>query len=165
MSNLNSVIYDVKIIESGKFLEIYKYPRYRYIKNDDLVETEFDREIVNLQEKYNNKTIEEKNEIINERNKLKKLLTDKEKQKRKDKSINQTKANLRRIINANLLRQDIYKEKPKFLTLTYDGKIDRNKDKIHDIDEALKDLKVFIKKLRRKHINSLIKYVCVGFVK
>ncbi|MFV0396212.1 MAG: hypothetical protein ACK5LC_17815 [Coprobacillaceae bacterium] len=152
--NIDSTVkYNIKILKSGKYTEVYIYhdkifTRSKKKEKDKLAE-KIDRLVDELIiDDAKLKTMDEPPLTEKQLKAIEKIR--KKNTKRTELSINKSKQKLRRLINSNLGK---YKQLDKFLTLTYGYKMkDRNKAHNH--------LKVFIRNIRRKY-GDQIEYIAV----
>lgn len=139
--------YRFRVIKSGGVTEIYAYSadREKIIKSEEQIEEET---IAKLKAKMNPKTGE-----IKEPKKLKvEVEAEKEKAKnykRLPASVQRTRSNIRRLIDANVAQYD---EMEKFLTLTFDRDVSR--------EEAMTEFKQFVQRLKY-YYGSKFKYIGV----
>ena len=105
--------YGYKIVKSGDVLEIYRYEQEQYKK---MTSSEFEKEM----EKQENRIEEEKERLLLHEE----VSFDESIYRRKKESIYRTKKNIRLLIDSNVHQ---YKERDKFITLTFKDNPDRAK--------------------------------------
>ena len=127
-------LYTYKVVQSGKFIEIYKYSKVNFKKEPD--------------ESLNENSEEDEKELSVKRK-------ESEAKEKTEASLKKTSRELRRLINMNL---DRYKEKDKFITLTFS-------ENMQDRKKSYKEFKNFILRLKRylikNSMNENFKYICV----
>lgn len=149
----NEIKYNIKILETGKFTEVYIYhdkiftrsPKKEKDEVKEWLDSMVQETLINeaIENVKNDPPLTEKQieciEKLRKRNK-----------KRSELSISKSKQKLRRLINSNVGQ---YKQLDKFLTLTYAYKM-------KDRDLAYEHLEVFIRNIRRKYGNQ-VQYIAV----
>lgn len=131
--------YGYKIVKSGDVLEVYRYEQEQYKK---MTSSEFEKEM----EKQENRIEEEKERLLLHEE----ISLDESIYRRKKESIYRTKKNIRLLIDSNIHQ---YKERDKFITLTFENNPDRT--------ELLYCFKKFNMRLKYEYPNIDYKYLAV----